>query len=90
MATLAKKSFHLMNNIRSSNNMKIDSRNNVWKMFARTFNASWLNHSILRGPRMLKQSNLYKELRANVVIQVTMTVGIQRCHNPGWMQSVAR
>ena len=39
---------------------------------------------------MLKQSNLYKELRANVVIQVTMTVGIQRCHNPGWMQSVAR
>ena len=27
MATLAKKSFHLMNNIRSSNNTKIDSRN---------------------------------------------------------------
>ena len=39
---------------------------------------------------MLKQSNLYKELRANVIIQVTMTVGIQRCHNPGWMQFVAR
>ena len=39
---------------------------------------------------MLKQSTLYKELRANVVIQVTMTVGIQRYHNPGWMQCVAR
>ena len=66
MATLAKKSYHLINNIRSSNNTKIDSRNNDLKMFARTFNASWLNHSLLRGPRMLKQSNLYKELRANV------------------------